>query len=872
MDNNNPYKRSFKTKREEYQEKLKQKNANQEWIFGNMFGKPGGGAPLRDNQGNIISSLKTITNNNIYKYEAQDFSKGDNNISVLNHKIYNQNNIISNPYPLSNEQIADFQINQNNSFQNGGIIPTNNTNLNNSRQNIINDNLNLQNYNNFNKNNLLTQNPPPFGYIISYPNIIPYNQISSFPLQVHNHNLNNTFIPNFTNMNNNGILQTQINRKYRNSSAVTPQTYDLNKFQNNRKNDKLNDSINNQGNIKKNKIADNLRNNDIEKDNDYLLISNDNDLNNKIQNRKKLEEWKNDLRKQVEEKKKRDEEAKKKMAQNEKDEQTKYQEYLQYKNRQAEEQAKKNKLKKQKYLNRNTSNNELEQSQQTLSEIQNKNIEPENPYDINNPLNEVNIPPEVIKEQERFKNYIDKQYDSLGQSLGQTIQNEINKMSSMLINKYEPSEKSENLNNFRKFYGFSNEMTIRNDKKMQKIHDMIEERELLDFIIGYDNEISPFQVKRFEEHKDNKIYRKNPSFFGINKIPNERRFVKLESNNDFIFGDFSDNKNSKAKEKQSLFLQEEYEKAQENQQNNYYKGNINKSRKFARNTDDLEYNDSIIVSQSLENKTSFVPLNSDVDPNMIEKLNKNINEDVKDEKIKENNKDNENQLQDKFEENILKNLNEIDLLNKNVILYDKDRKSINNNIPSNINENKEKKIEINEKEDKEEHKNNNLEINDIEEVKEIQKDIIEDNNNINNENQKEIQKDIMEDSKNINNEKQNEIQKENIEKKMEVDNSLNRDNNEQNKNVSEIGVQSEPNEIINKNINNSQKDGDSNEKVINLKDNTIESNGSNSNEKSSSNKENMNEQNENKEINENANIQENEEEEESYEESGEEED
>ena len=89
MDNNNPYKRSFKTKREEYQEKLKQKNANQEWIFGNMFGKPGGGAPLRDNQGNIISSLKSITNNNIYKYEAQDFSKGDNNISVVNNKIYN---------------------------------------------------------------------------------------------------------------------------------------------------------------------------------------------------------------------------------------------------------------------------------------------------------------------------------------------------------------------------------------------------------------------------------------------------------------------------------------------------------------------------------------------------------------------------------------------------------------------------------------------------------------------------------------------------------------------------------------------------------------------------------------------------------------
>ena len=57
MDNNNPYKRSYKTKREEYQEKLKDKSASQEWLFGNIFGKPGGGAPLRGNQGNVISSF-----------------------------------------------------------------------------------------------------------------------------------------------------------------------------------------------------------------------------------------------------------------------------------------------------------------------------------------------------------------------------------------------------------------------------------------------------------------------------------------------------------------------------------------------------------------------------------------------------------------------------------------------------------------------------------------------------------------------------------------------------------------------------------------------------------------------------------------------
>ena len=188
MDNNNPYKRSFKTKREEYQEKLMQKNSNQDWIFGNYFGKPGGGAPLRDNEGNIISSLKSISNNNIYKYDAQDFSKGDNNISVLNHKIYNKNNIISNPYSLYDEQNNQFQINQNNLFQNREISSVNNENLNNIRKNQAFDYLNLLNYNNINNNNVLFQQQIPKNYIVAYPNIIPYNQISSFPLQTQNNN------------------------------------------------------------------------------------------------------------------------------------------------------------------------------------------------------------------------------------------------------------------------------------------------------------------------------------------------------------------------------------------------------------------------------------------------------------------------------------------------------------------------------------------------------------------------------------------------------------------------------------------------------------------------------------------------------------
>jgi hypothetical protein len=193
MDNsNNPYKKSFKTKREEYEEKLKQKSNNQEWIFGNYFGKPGGGAPLRDNQGNIVSSLKSISDMNIYRYEPQDFSKGNNNISVLNHKIYNQNNVISDPFSQSYDQINRLSPNQNISFQNNRTISAINQNRNNIT--IDENKVNYLNQQNTNNNNVIIQQQMPYGYIMPYTNIVPYNQ--TFPLQLYNNN-------NLNNINNN---------------------------------------------------------------------------------------------------------------------------------------------------------------------------------------------------------------------------------------------------------------------------------------------------------------------------------------------------------------------------------------------------------------------------------------------------------------------------------------------------------------------------------------------------------------------------------------------------------------------------------------------------------------------------------------------
>ena len=825
MDNNNPYKRNYKTKREEYQEKLKQKNDSQEWLFGNIFGKPGSGAPLRDNQGNIISSLKSVTNNNIYKYEAQDFSKGNNNISVLNHRIYNQNAIINDPFSQSYNQMNSYSPNKNISSQIQRLSP----NIYNYMDDNKINNMNQQSYNNNNINNILIQPQIPYGYILPYNNnMISYNQIPSFQLQNQNNLLNNNiYVPNYNNYNNN--IQPRI---VRNNTTINPQINNLNE---------VNVVNNNSVNISKqeksrlNKTADNIMNinNNNSNENDFLLISNDNDLNNKIQNEKKIEEWKNDLKKQIEEKQKRKELAKKELEKKEKEEEKKYQEYLEYKNRQAEENKKNKKNKKfQNQISNNfieMVNNELEKSQQTKSEEQNKNDEMSGPYDQNNPLNKYDIPPEAIKEQEKFKNYIDQTYETLGQSLGQSIENEIIKMSTMLTNKYEPFPQ---IDNYKRI--FNNQNVVRKDKKMEKIQDIIEERQLLDFIIGEKDVFSPFKYKNYDLNKYNLNNEEVPSYFGKNKSSFEKRFVSLDSNSHFVYGDYS-NKNKGGKEYKIIFNKEEYENEQKN--NNYNNINNSQSRTFGRNNNNVM--DSIGVSQSLDNKTSFVPLNKDVDQKMIDKINQDYNNNNRND-IEEKKKE-EEKLPDKIEENILKNLNEIDLLNKNVILYDKDKNIINkNNIQNNNN------IYNQPKDNNEQIKNDN-------ELKEKEKT---------EENQNEIKNE-----KNINN-KDKEEEEENNEDMIIGNNNEN--------NTIEIGVQSEPVEI-----KKNEKEESSKDKEINIINENIQKEGSNQNEMEN-NGEIQNNQNEmesgdkigeNKEIsNEQKDINDNNEEiEESYEESGEEE-
>ena len=288
MDNisNNPYQRNYKTKTEQYREKLKQRSNSQDWLFGNIFGKPGGGAPLRDNQGNIISHLKTINNGNIFKHDANYFSKGNNNITVLNKNIYNQNNLILNQNMNKNRQMPIFTPrNQSMSFQdrrNNNLIFQNNNN--------INYNLN---------NSSLSQKQIPLRYIIPIQNLIPLNQI--YPVQMNNAN------PNYSR---NISITPSIRNNFK---IVTPSINYINKSQNVSNSNANNMDINKED-FKNDKSSEIKINNIQVNEENYLFLSNDNERNNRLQNEKKLEEWKKDLKKQMEQQKKRKEDEKKKRS------------------------------------------------------------------------------------------------------------------------------------------------------------------------------------------------------------------------------------------------------------------------------------------------------------------------------------------------------------------------------------------------------------------------------------------------------------------------------------------------------------------------------------------------------------------------------
>jgi hypothetical protein len=195
-----------KSRIEIYQEKLASRGNNKNWIFGNYFGRPGGGAPLRDKQGNKITNLKSVADGKIFQADPNEYSKGDN---YINANSYNNNN--NNYRPLSSDYYNRF-INDNENMQK--------TYFNNNYENYNNNNNNENNKNNYldqfkAKNNIYILPVPIYNNNLPINNnnnnpILPINTLNiNYPSSNLNNNNNN--IPN-NNNNNNSPINNNLNQ------------------------------------------------------------------------------------------------------------------------------------------------------------------------------------------------------------------------------------------------------------------------------------------------------------------------------------------------------------------------------------------------------------------------------------------------------------------------------------------------------------------------------------------------------------------------------------------------------------------------------------------------------------------------------------
>ena len=650
---------------ENYKKRLEQRSNSQEWIFGNVFGKPGGGAPLRDKSGKIISKRKTIADGNIDRLNPEEFSKGDNNVLMINHHLnYLGGNNFDNLDNLNNEnpnlQFQNNNFNYDFNFRNNNLYDINNSNNNNF------NNFNNGNYNNFNNSNFNNFNNGNFNYPINGNNNI-FNKTS--PEFLNNENL---FMQN--NMMNN-------NNFYPNENYKTDNNWYINQFKNNPYNMPVNfimpfpvvNPYINQNNNNLNFPNENFNNNNFPNQNNLNNPDNNNNVikakteNNqnqeengyyyfntqsynekdKIKQQKEIEKenWKKELLKQIEDKKKRDEEEKKKNEELDREEEIKYQEYLKLKKKQHEQQElkRKNNLSKkmqmvygESNLNDNINNNNQmnDFSYSNINENENNITDRSlnnNEEEIKNEKYSLVIPKEELKQKEDFKNLIENHFQELKDDFTKELDEQIRRINNQKDSKYIPYDNNIFQQDKLKY---ENE-----EKKMERIKDLLEQKHLIDYIIGKkDDNLIKFN------HDDLKV--PIPSTFGINRdnLLSKEKNSNLHSVSNFVVNDYrtlnEDNLNN----------------------NNIADNILYQKQNFGFNNNLIDY--SMSISQSLDNKSSFVPINE----NRVNESNNNKideNENKENEKlmrvIPKNNENEENNCSDLF-----KKLDEIGKLSKNI--------------------------------------------------------------------------------------------------------------------------------------------------------------------------------------------------------------
>ena len=686
--------RAFKTKREEYEEKLKQRNENEQWIFGNTFGRPGGGAPLRDKNGNVVSNLKTISNGNIFKYDAQEFTKGDNNVYSINHKIYdaNVNKVINDPFTPFRNYINQFDpnnnVNKNINIDNnqGYLIPDNNININQNPyliqlpdgnygilspypliQPMPNINLNNINYpinNNFSINENIKEEIPQQQR--------PYSSINLN--EINNYNANNTNISNIDNNNINNKINT-----------------DINNISNNLNNTQYKTSITGAPRKKKKKIPESTLFNEAAQE------------RVKLEKERKNKKKKKELLDQIKEKRRRDEIKRKEMEEKEKREELENEKYIKFKKKQREEHAKKIKEEQEKRLRERMQSNQSQSvvnildlsnniDQANKSIMSNNNITfregnlnelSQNNLNINNNENEENNNIQILNNnnleinnynsiynpiQENFKNEINRQYNLLNETLNHDINKEMERISKELESNYTPfTQKLLLMNTYSKS---RSDLTMEQNRKLKKIENMIEEKKLVDYVLG--NRKRPPSPK--EDDNEN-IEMPIPSYFGTNRDKAENKYLGLHSKSSFInkgenisnfiasgrnqnIGTLITQQSSDQNIQEKNRINNMYNFAMQNDVDLNYVNDYYSNNKFDINTGKGTFGTNIqkdenlggVVnsSQNLDNISVFIPLNKD---------RENIN--IINEKRMRPISIKENRIRDKDMENMFKDLDEI---------------------------------------------------------------------------------------------------------------------------------------------------------------------------------------------------------------------
>ena len=686
--------RAFKTKREEYEEKLKQRNENEQWIFGNTFGRPGGGAPLRDKNGNVVSNLKTISNGNIFKYDAQEFTKGDNNVYSINHKIYdaNVNKVINDPFTPFRNYINQFDPNNN---------VNKNINIDNNQGYLIPDN-NI----NINQNPYLIQLPDGnYGILSPYPLIQPMPNI----------NLNNINYPINNNFSINENIKEEIPQQQRPYSSIN--LNEINNYNANNTNISNidNNNINNKINTDINNISNNLNNTQyktsitgaprkfLKKIPESTLFNEAAQERVKLEKERKNDLWKKELLDQIKEKRRRDEIKRKEMEEKEKREELENEKYIKFKKKQREEHAKKIKEEQEKRLRERMQSNQSQSvvnildlsnniDQANKSIMSNNNITfregnlnelSQNNLNINNNENEENNNIQILNNnnleinnynsiynpiQENFKNEINRQYNLLNETLNHDINKEMERISKELESNYTPfTQKLLLMNTYSKS---RSDLTMEQNRKLKKIENMIEEKKLVDYVLG--NRKRPPSPK--EDDNEN-IEMPIPSYFGTNRDKAENKYLGLHSKSSFInkgenisnfiasgrnqnIGTLITQQSSDQNIQEKNRINNMYNFAMQNDVDLNYVNDYYSNNKFDINTGKGTFGTNIqkdenlggVVnsSQNLDNISVFIPLNKD---------RENIN--IINEKRMRPISIKENRIRDKDMENMFKDLDEI---------------------------------------------------------------------------------------------------------------------------------------------------------------------------------------------------------------------